>query len=208
MLRFSFGNTPNHTLVFLYQINSTALHVTLCTQTHPQLTTLSGCPTDRQTDRERKHCSNKQQFPWQLWGKTGRLRLAGRPGQVVPCRRVWRGSPGHWCHQRYWNRDQGSSLFSRTATERGGRDTGRKEKKRQDNNWKWNTKLWKITAQTDSDQTTCGSALVCDGQYVLAPMLYWRSFMEQQLRHWDLCFLFRSSGSHLNWHSNLMLWNV
>lgn len=80
MLRFSFGNTPNHTLVFLYQINSTALHVTLCTQTHPQLTTLSGCPTDRQTDRERKHCSNKQQFPWQLWGKTGEAAIGWQAG--------------------------------------------------------------------------------------------------------------------------------
>lgn len=80
MLRFSFGNTPNHTLVFLYQINSTALHVTLGTQTHPQLTTLSGCPTDRQTDRERKHCSNKQQFPWQLWGKTGEAAIGWQAG--------------------------------------------------------------------------------------------------------------------------------
>lgn len=80
MLRFSFGNTPNHTLVFLYQINSTALHVTLCTQTHPQRTTLSGCPTDRQTDRERKHCSNKQQFPWQLWGKTGEAAIGWQAG--------------------------------------------------------------------------------------------------------------------------------
>lgn len=93
MLRFSFGNTPNHTLVFLYQINSTALHVTLCTQTHPQLTTLSGCPTDRQTDRERKHCSNKQQFPWQLWGKTGEAAIGWQAGSARTMSEGLKGFP-------------------------------------------------------------------------------------------------------------------
>lgn len=210
MLRFSFGNTPNHTLVFLYQINSTALHVTLCTQTHPQLTTLSGCPTDRQTDRERKHCSNKQQFPWQLWGKTGEAAIGWQAGSGRTMSEGLKGFPWPLMPPEILKPRPGFfSILTHSYRERRERyRKKRKEKKRQDNNWKWNTKLWKITAQTDSDQTTCGSALMCDGQYVLAPMLYWRSFMEQQLRHWDLCFLFRSSGSHLNWHSNLMLWNV
>lgn len=78
--------------------------------------------------------------------KPGRLWLAGRPGRVVPCRRVWRGSPGHWCHQRYWNQDQGSSLFLHTTRERGVEEIDRQKnkKKRKKDKWKWNTKILTI----------------------------------------------------------------
>lgn len=61
--------------------------------------------------------------------KPGRLWLAGRLGRVVPYQRVWRGSPGHWCRQRYWNQDQGSSLFSHTTGERKGRQNKTDRKK-------------------------------------------------------------------------------
>lgn len=66
---------------------------------------------------------NSEEKPERLW-------LAGRLGRVVPYQRVWRGSPGHWCRQRYWNQDQGSSLFSHTTGERKGRQnkTDRKNK--------------------------------------------------------------------------------
>lgn len=86
---------------------------------------------DRQTDRGNTAVTSSS-FHGNSEVKPGRLWLVGRPGRVVPCRRVWRGSPGHWCHQRYWNQDQGSSLFSHTARERGRggkRKMGRKKTK-------------------------------------------------------------------------------
>lgn len=72
--------------------------------------------------------------------KLRRLWLADMLGQVVPCRRVWRGSPGHWCHQRYWSQGQGSSLFSHT--------TMQEEEREKQTEWKRAEseihRLWKL----------------------------------------------------------------
>lgn len=98
------------------------------TQCNSKLTKSTAAPqTDRQTDRQNTVATSSS-FHGNSEVKPGRLWLAGRLGRVVPCQRVWRGSPGHWCHQRYWNQDQGSSLFSHTTTER---ERDKRRKKRQ-----------------------------------------------------------------------------
>lgn len=82
---------------------------------------------DRQTDRQNTAVTSSS-FHGNSEVKPRRLWLAAELGQVVPCRRVWRGSPGHWCHQRYWNQDQDSSLFSHTTKEEERRRTEKRKK--------------------------------------------------------------------------------
>lgn len=155
--------------------------------------------TDIRTDR-RNTAVTSSSFYGNSEVKPGRLWLAGRPGRVVPCRRVWRGSPGRWCHQRYWNQDQGSSLFSHTTREWGG---GEKERqKRNKDKWKWNTKIITIARQTQSRQTTSTTVEGCfHGMCDTFWQLYWRSSIlwQQQWSHKYPCqsFSIWHNESHL-----------